>query len=538
MPCNLPYPTYNPLTQRGIKLVNSNGDGYSIDLSWYKAYPTTSAYSVAYNIYYSSNQDTLLSEGPKFISLDNTTMATTLLDFIPGELYYFLVRATEFDYNVDPNLLSPSDNQWDGYLRIYPETILLADITDDDMLIPIADIDIFPSYGVIQVGYELISYGGKDIPYSNLVALERGFAGTNARLHTTDGYDGYNYLDPIIKFWKGYEENNTFIIQEENTFNPNNEVYTLADGYKHYDRVGQLTSDIGTEESERIDFPRYDFVGWHRTNPADILKGKCLDSYIGGEYNCADGYNGISTQVRGIPVIDIIDQRQEVLLDQTGSRCVLLRRVWNGIVDNAYEPNMEYPDHRSPYAFGTQMKTGYEQYMNPRRSDRNILVRFEPTSEDLKMEDNGLQMQTVFNCWTLSTPLVRDRDVIIRLNTDGSEEFRYEILDVSRGNTYYGHTGVQKFRAQRIVKTDPVYQWRAAYDLGLYPTEITTTVGLIRGPGGVSIPHTHKVTINENGSLVLYPQTTGYSDVQRHNHPINPNGVIQEILGHRHDIII
>lgn len=539
MACGNPTPYFTKYLRAALRLVTSRGDGYTITVQFHRAYPSPSDYSIAYNIYYSTIQGNELEEGPKFVTNNIPGFSADIIDFTPGDTYYFVVRATEYDplwYNI--NLLPQDPAQTDGYLHVYPETLLISDIDDSQLVIPIADIDIFPSYGVIQIGYELLRYTSIDIPNSSLIISDRGFLGTNARLHTTSGYDGYKTLDPIVKFWKGYEEENTFVIQEQASFDYPNGVYTLADGYRVSDKLDTLYTDLTVNDDERSDFPRYDQVGWRRTDPKLLFQGKCLDSYIGGENYCADGYNGVNQQIRNVSIYEQADRLQEFLLEQlgTGETCVLLRRMWEGITCSCVKINQEIPDARCPSCFGTGFITGYEQYINPRRSDSRILVRFSPTPESVKLEEAGLDPDATFDCWTLTYPTLRDRDVIIRFNPDGTEEFRYEILDVTKNRLLYSETGNQHFKARKIRKTSMIYQWRAIRSTADLPEVITTTVGLLRGPNNVPIPHTHTIVINEGIlSLSQINQTTSVSS--GHDHPII-NGQISSVLGHSHIITL
>lgn len=537
MVCETPKPFYIPWHKAGIRLADSQGDGYTIVLHFKRAFASPSGYKLAYNIYYSTLQDQEIAEGPKFVSTNTDGLVVEIVDFTPGDTYYFIVRATEYDESWYDITTFPRDpGQTDDSLYVYPETVLTSNIDETQLNIPIADADIFPDYGIIQVGYELIRYTSKGV--DSLNASERGFGGSDVRFHQTDGYDGYVSHDPLVRFWVGYEELNLFRIQEQSSFNPANDIYTVPDGYRVIDRTSMLAPDLSKNDEDRSDFPAYDQVGWHRTDPKLLFQGKCLDSYIGGEIFCADGYNGVNQQLRNVSFFDQADRHQEFLLEQlgTGEYCMLLRRLWKGTTCHCYTNNQEYPDARCPQCIGTGFYGGYDQYFNPRRPDGRILVRFSPTPEDLKMEDAGLESFIIYSCWTLSYPALKDRDVIIRFNPDGTEEFRYEVLDVERNRLLYGQTGNQKFRAQRVRKTSPIYQWRAIRTTADIPIIVTTTVGNLRGPNNVPIPHTHTITINNNIiNLSQVNQTTSISE--NHSHPII-NGEICEILGHSHSVIL
>lgn len=534
MPCNILQPTYIPPYKRGLRVINSEGDGYSMNIFWYRAYPSINDYSIGYNIYYSTEPgENVFEEGPKYLSTNISGLSALLKEFSPGDIYYFAVRAMQYD----SAWFNPADlpSGGDGYLRIYPEAVLTADITDSSVVIPITDIGLFPDYGVIQIGAEWVRYASRDIVNSSLLGATRGFLGTEARLHTIDGYDGYIQRDPIIRFFKGLEDNNGFINQEVSSFQ-NYNIFTENDGYKTRDRVGILTTDLSASDADRVDFRSYDYVGWHRTNPTLLFQGKCLDTYIGGEHFCADGYEGVGRTVRNIPFSEQADRREEMLLEQTGVQVVLVQRLWDGIVCSCYEPGRENPEARCPFCLATGYIGGYQQYFNPRRSDSRILVSLNPYNEDLKVEDGGLESHVIYDAWTLTVPTVRDRDFIIRFNLDGTEEYRYEILDVTRNTLLYGESGKQNFKAQRVRKTDPIYMWRAVRNTATMPSSLATTVGLLRGANGSVIPHTHTVVINENiTSISQINQTT--SQNSDHSHQV-VDGVVQMTLGHTHGLVL
>lgn len=546
MACDPRRPNYLPHSEGGILTAASRSDGYAIAVSWCQAYPDSLGLNVAYNIYFSTIREDVFKEGPKYVSIDSTVFLTELYEFTPGDTFYFAVRATEFDpVFVNLSLLPDS-----GSSKIYPEGMLLSDITDTSNFIPVSDLDQFPAFGVVQIGVELIHYLNKDFPTSSLTGLTRGFQDTQARLHTPGGYDGYNTWDnPLVIFWKGLEEENQVVFQEVSNFNYPNYPRTNADGYKEVlkdllttdlggtdESFGSISIDEGgTSDGSQEALPAFDFSGWHRTDPGALLRGECVGTYYGGEQFCADGYLGVGRQIRGVPIQDENARREEVLLEVTGEPVVLVRRMWTGDRCSCYLASTEHPEHRCPICFGTGFVTGYQQFYNPRRSDGRILVRFGPTEDDLKFENAGLESTFIPDCWTLVVPSVKDRDFLIRFNEDGTEEFRYEILNVTRNKLFNTTSGAQKFRAQRVRKFDPIYMWRSIRNTATMPTVVMTSIGMVPGPGGIA-PHTHNIVINEN--IVAVSQINETTSVNSgHNHPII-NGVVQEVLGHTHTIVI
>src|SRR5262249_29156266 len=131
-------------------------------------------------------------------------------------------------------------------------------------------------------------------------------------------------------------------------------------------------------------------------------------------------------------------------------------------------------------------------------SDGRILVRFGPAIDDLIPQEGGLEAQMIPDCWTLVFPSIKDRDFLVRFNDDGTEEFRYEVLNVTRQRFFLDtEVAAQKFTAQRVRKYDPIQAVPVFRDSSTMPTKLTTSIGFLRGVGNSQIPHTHTVVISE-----------------------------------------
>jgi len=484
-----------------------------------------------HNIYFSSVLEDVYTEGVKYVAQDDGYLNACILNLVPGDTYYFAVKASQFDTTWWNTALFP-----DGItdLKTLAEGMLLVDISDSDLTVPVSDIDMFPSYGIVQIGGELIRYTSKDISSNSLLVSERGFLETSISLHQTDGYDGTLFRDPLVRFWKGFEDNNLKIFQETTQFTYPNFAFTALDGYAT--NTDKLTINEEASNDALSEFPEYDFVGWHRTSPTDLVQGKCIGTYIGGEQFCADGYRGVGRQTRGVSLNEQAARREEVLLSTTGEAVVLVKRLWEGIRCPCVRQTVERGANRCQKCFGTGFVTGFEQFPNPRRSDGRILVQFGPAEEDIKFLDAGLESHIIYDCWTLPYPIIKDWDFMIRYDITGAEEYRYEVLNVTRNSTFQGNQGAQKFKLQRIRRTDPIYQWRAIASTAMIPTTVTTSIGMMAGPNSTIIPHTHDIVINEGiVALSQINQTTSVSE--GHNHEIR-DGVVQESVGHFHTIII
>ena len=359
----------------------------------------------------------------------------------------------------------------------------------------------------------------------------RGFMNTIPSMHNTDGYDGYSTWSPMISYILGKEETNSIIFPCQSRFEYPTFQFTVPDGY-HQVTKDLLTTDLSASDAFNVGFASYDYAGWRRTDPVQLLSGECVGSYFGGQQFCADGYNGVGQMLRGLSFQERNNQRQEYLLSLTGEPVCLVRRVWRGITCDCYTPGQEYPDDRCPKCYGTKFVVGWEQYYNPRRSDGRIMVRFSPTDDDLKQYEAGLESELTSDCWTLTVPTIKDRDFIVRFDEDDNEEYRYEVLSVNRNRTLTRLEGAQKFRVQRVRKFDPIYTVRVFRNTQFLPRQLNTGIGSTTGIP----PHTHTIQVNENvTSIAQINQLTGVNF--GHNHPI-VNGVIQEVLGHTHSIIL
>lgn len=528
--CDFTKPVFASVKLGGCSSADSIGDGYAIEITWDPAFVSVLNYGLAYNIYYSTIREDVFTEGAKFVSIDGFVFGS-ILDLTPGDTYYFAVKATQYDPSWFNLALLP-----DGFpgFKAYSEGLLLSDIDENALTIQISDIDQFPAYGVILVGTELIRYVSKDIPSNSLLASERGFFGSNIRIHNMDGYDGVETRSPIIRFWSGLEDDNERVQQEAVSFAFPNTAFTNADGYATKNDL--VTTNLSASDTNISNFPRYDYVGWHRTDPKRLMRGECVGTYYGGEQWCADGYSGIGRQVRGIPINEQAARREEVLLETWGQAVVFVRRLWSGIRCSCILQTTEHPEHRCPNCYGTGFNTGYQQFFNTRRSDGRILVRFDATVEDFKMDTAGLENEFIPNCWTIAYPSIRDRDFIIRYDENGAEEFRYEILNVTRNVIIDGKSGAQRFTAQRVRKSDPIYMWSAISSTATMPQTLTTSIGLLAGALGGQVPHIHDFVVNEGiVSIAQINQTT--SVTEGHNHRI-VNGAVQTVLGHSHQILL
>lgn len=506
----------------GITTANSDFNGTSITVKWAQAYPLIVSNRIAYNIYFNDLQEpdftkTHFDDSTVFVSLDGYTSAT-ISDLTPGTMYHFGVRALEYDPDVFDFASLPIVY---GNLRMLPKTLLSSDISATDMLIPVVDTEDFPTSGIVKIGTELITYSSININ-ENLVVVERGQGTTSPHSHSITGYDGYSTWDPYVILWPFVnEENNTRVFECQARFDTNKQKYLYTDGY-HQKTVDLLNTDMTVSDELNLNFPSYDFNQYH-TDPRLVLSGKCIGSYIGGTRGCIDGYSG-SFIIRGVSPTVQNQQRQEVLLNTDGSPCILVRRQWTGVTCTCYIPSQEYPEGRCNKCFGTGMVVGWQQYFNTRRSDKKIMIRFDPTVETVDPTESGLESNLKPNCWTLTVPTIHERDFIVRFDQAGNEEFRYEVLNVTRNKFILDNNGLQRFSLQRIRKTDPIYM------VPVY-TSVNTNSD---GSSGSNIFRTLSTSIEMSIGFPYHLHTIEVSDSIIN--PLQVNGITSIVQGHSHRV--
>ncbi len=401
--------------------------------------------------------------------------------------------------------------------------------------------DGFPEFGIVEIGTELVRYLSlRQFPPAFLTdATGRGYLGTVAESHDSGS---------IVDLWRGNEDGNTIIAQATPTFEKPNYAMTWVlgdgygpdgyrDGYDGYDVTGHdgyffprqvkrddITTD-GSNNDSQGRFDPLDYCGtYRRLAPSDFWRGQCVGTYFGG----VQKRNGQTVRANNVLMQTL--QREELLLETTGEPFVLMRRLWTGIRCSCFMLRRENPDARCPVCLSTGFVGGYEQFINPRRPDGRILVRVDPAVDDLKIGDkDGLTPEYKPGNWTMAFPAVKDRDILVRFNANNTEEFRYEILDVTRVRSFFSQSGVQKFNMQRFARSSIVYQFLVQRDLSPYGVEVATGISSASG-----IPqHSHNVMV-PNGSVIT--SVNGTTSVnERHSHVVR-QGIVLTVLGHSHSL--
>ena len=139
----------------GFERAASLGDGYTINMKWFQAYPNAFQNKIAYHLYYSTDRRTVFSEGPKYVIIDGS-LSANIIDLTHGQDYWFSVRPVEYNasiINFLPNLPIAHDN-----VRFYPSNMLRQNMSATDLIVPLLDVEGFPNSGIVKVGVELIQY--------------------------------------------------------------------------------------------------------------------------------------------------------------------------------------------------------------------------------------------------------------------------------------------------------------------------------------------------------------------------------------------
>lgn len=439
----------------GLRVVEDVGNGMGLRLSWGRAIASDSNNLVHYNIYYSDTRFGVFSDWPQAI----TTEQQVIINVEPGKLHYFAVRATEFDpAEFDITQLEQIGTD----LYQYPDTVILQnDIDAYGAALDVVNTNGYPESGFLLVDTEVMQYSVKTGSAFDVEDTERGEIVTYIDTHDAG---------TEVKLWHGVEDKNTVIFEETAAWHrshgvPRNttaaaegELNVADDGYREA-AADHLTTDLTASDENTEDFPSYDYNSYHRPSLQATFSGDCVKSYVGGEFN---GGRGFFFQDRNLARLDAI-------LQVTGEPLVLLRRKWTGRRCRCQGLRREHPTTRCKYCYSVGFEGGYDRYVNPRpiserfeNTEGFILARISPYTDDLELTSaQSLSQPVELDAWTINVPTLKDRDFIVRFNEDGTEEFRYEVLDVNRNKLFFGQTGKQGFKVRRHDKTDIIY----AYDV-------------------------------------------------------------------------
>lgn len=224
------------------------------------------------------------------------------------------------------------------------------------------------------------------------------------------------------------------------------------DGYDGYDSVRHSSEGDYPEELIPFDTSRCqgERTGYRRYTPSEWFNGTGIDG------RCISPYSRLAFKDG---VYKAMVDREEQILRTTGKPVQLLRRQHTGTQCPCYSLNRGRSRKDCEICFGTNYVPGYIPYIYDKDPLGRIYVRFEPYTEDLQQKAEGRFQEITINCWTLPAPLLRQRDILIVYTEDGLEEFRYEVMNVTRNDTLAGMQGAQRFTIKRLDPNLPVYKF-------------------------------------------------------------------------------
>jgi len=419
---------------QGIKSARDIGNGSEIYIDWSK--PASRFYNsdVYCLIYSSEDRLSIFDNNPSFIALPSVLEAT-LTGFEIGKGYYFAVRAME-TYK-DAINTDGMEEQSPGIFNTPIATTLVEEISDEASIIKTLDTSDYPEAGLIRIGNEIIKYNSIDRENNQFLIPSggRGLSGSTASYHDID--------DEVSMFFS-CQDDNTAIVYGTATFQDQDSTG------REYNGIGLIVPDFS--DFEKMTHDGLDHCGYHQPLPWEALNDKNdCGTYLGGEYN---GFRGVNIYQRAL-------DREEELMENVGEKCILLSRKWAGETCSCVTLRRQHPKVRScKFCYGTGIVGGYQQYVNMRRTDRRVMIRFYETPEDLALGDHQHLNQTFKpTALALYKPIIKDRDVIVRFDYTDDIEYIYEVLDTSRERFVFNKYGRQKLNLQRMDKTDILYQF-------------------------------------------------------------------------------
>jgi hypothetical protein len=204
----------------------------------------------------------------------------------------------------------------------------------------------------------------------------------------------------------------------------------------------QEGADVGVEE----------FSGYHRNTVQSYMNGVSGSPYS----RQMDAKTG-ALKACGINFYDRLVQRHEMLIQSTGEPVHLLRRKWTGELCPCFDKQRLRANARCSNCFGVGYVGGYVGFINPKEPDGRIWLRVYPNMEDMPSHEQGISQDNQITAWALPTPILRDRDVIIRYDPNtGEESWRYVVLNIQRNMGLFNTHTAQVVTISRVDKTHPM----------------------------------------------------------------------------------
>ena len=477
--CGMPEPTWESPSNRGISKVDDLGIGTSVKVEWFDAKAPIGFSRIYFNIYQSSTLYGLFGSLPVGVSTSNSAIVPNLT---PGKSYYFGVRATYHTSDLDlPNLTQLSENFY-----AYPTAVNIAESDGYFFSNQIGEMKVdettgFPLFGSIGIASEILAYNSLLSDSFNI--SDRDVFGLNL---VSDYPNGTS-----INFFKGIEDKNFQFYRSIPSWDGSTGVPNLpvpdgyldgyvdlnynqdSDGYRSvFDDI--VTEDLSAFEEDNDDFDPFNYCGYRKQNPVALHQGGQCGTYHGHSgFGTVPGSDGESVPLAGgMNIWESAQQRSEVILGLTAEPFVLVRRKTTGRKCPRLSIRSEHPHARCGTCFGTNFLGGFDRFSNqrslvPTQTNGNgfINIRVSPYDNDLELtSDRGLAQSDILDGWTIAVPIIKDRDILIRYIFDESmgiyvEDFRYEVLKVTRNKLFFGKSGQQKISMKKMDKTEEIYKF-------------------------------------------------------------------------------
>lgn len=458
--CGMPKPVWLDVANPGIKSVEDLGIGGAIRVNWTHAKGPAGFPKVHYNIYQAASLVNMLGRQPLGFSI-SPNLTATITDLEPGKGKYYLVHAAYHASTVGTSGFQQISTDFYGYPD--PVTINEPDgylYTNETGNLFVSTTDGFPTSGYLQIESEVLRYSGITSTSFNINARDTFTVGA-----TKDYANGTK-----VWFFRGIEDSNRYYYRTTPSWDHTDDVPRLpggpdynqdADGYRSLTDDNVTEDHSGTENQDQFD--PFHYCGYRAQDFRKLYSRQQCGTYSGGRQ---DGFAG------GIDANTVSNQRLEILLGLTGERFILLRKKWTGKQCPRLSMRSNHPHERCGLCYGTEFLYGYDRIYNTREIDAGqpningfILMRVTPYVNDLELSpDRGLAQVDQLEVWTIPVPIIKDRDILIRYTKDPvtniyTEEYRYEILNVTRNKLLFGADGVQKASIKKLDKTREVYKF-------------------------------------------------------------------------------